>query len=293
MFIQLALDRKSIDIPKRITGINGRSYSIEDQLGQGGNSVVFECSDEADGSMYAVKFLTNSPNSTRGKRFTLEASLLKNLSDISHDHLVRFITSGNCKGTLTKSETTKLKKSINVSFIVMERAKCSLREYVKNSYELITPEIYVAQFRGLVNALKLLHQHALHRDIKPDNILVIGERWVISDLGLCTPIEETDGEDLTPYWQIPGPRFWMSPEANNQHIGLDDAINYSSDIFQLASVFWWVVNRRHPSGILIREDWKGLDSLFAPIHTALQHSQDRRYKTADEFSNAVVDAISL
>lgn len=280
----------NISTPQKITGNNGKTYSIQEHLGKGGNAVVYECADEVDGALYAVKFLTNYREDSRKERFELETKLLEELATINHGHLIRFVTSGDCKG---ETSSRGRKQSIDVPFIVMERASCSLRDFVRDSPDPIAPEIYTAQFRGLVSALEKLHIHAIHRDIKPDNILVVGERWVISDFGLCTPLVKGDGEDLTQHWQIPGPRFWMSPEANNRHIGLDEQITFASDVFQLAAVFWWVVNRRHPSGILIREDWNGLDSLYMPISTALQHSQSRRYRTAHQFQLAVVNAISL
>src|SRR5438874_6622958 len=57
-----------------------------------------------------------------------------------------------------------------------------------------------------------------------------------------------------------------------------EEISSASDVFQLAAVFWWVVTRRHPSGILTREDWTGAERLFGPVSKALQHSLSRRYE---------------
>ncbi|WKJ92194.1 protein kinase [Methylomonas montana] len=291
MFVDILFHKKRFKIPERITGTNGKFYTVQEQIAEGGNAVVCECADESDGEVYAVKFLTNTREDSRSERFEIERQLMQSLTALRHDHLIGSITSG----TVDSSTFDKRQKEckLTLPFVIMERANCSLREFVKNEKVPIEYEIYSAQFRGLVSALELLHRHAIHRDIKPDNILVIGERWVISDFGLCSLLDGCGGQDLTPSWQVPGPRFWMSPEANNKAIGLSEEITFASDVFQLAAVFWWVVNRRHPSGILSREDWIGAEYLYEPVARGLQHSLNRRFSTANEFGTAVVQAIGF
>ena len=152
---------------------------------------------------------------------------------------------------------------------------------------------YIPQFRGLADALKYMHDNnVLHRDIKPENILIIGERWVLSDFGLIKPLGEV--VDLSGENENIGPRFWMSPEATNQCLRVESdkaEISKFSDVFQLASVFWFIVNRRHPSGILQESDWKGGVSLYNVIQKALQHEPLNRYVDGDDFFNAIVEVI--
>lgn len=290
-YIDIIFGKSGFKVPAKIHGSNGHVYMVEEQIGSGGNAVVCQCTDERDGVIYAVKFLTNLRDSKRLPRFQLETQLIEKLGRTQHDHLIKFIASGEAK-SLSYDHKKKQQVQIAMPFFVMERASMTLRGFLESSVSPITQEIYNAQFRGLVGALEILHEYAIHRDIKPDNILVVGERWAISDFGLCELIEPSEGIDLTRVGEIPGPRFWLSPEANNRSVGLAEEISSASDVFQLAAVFWWVVTRRHPSGILTREDWTGPGKLFIPISTALQHSLTRRYQSAKQFCEAMTEAIN-
>jgi eukaryotic-like serine/threonine-protein kinase len=75
----------------------------------------------------------------------------------------------------------------------------------------------------------------------------------------------------------------MSPEAVSKAMGLGDVINCCSDLFQLASVFWFVVTRRPPIGVLTIEDWSGPSSLGQLLLEILQHNPSRRPKSTTEF----------
>lgn len=289
MPVDIIIRDASYSVQDRILASDGFYYSVEDRLGAGGNGVVHQCTREADGEIYAIKFLTSLDDARRRARFERERGIMFTLSGVAHDHLIRVITDGTVRAS-QRIKRREVEKAM--PFVVMEKADLSLREFIKNEVTPVSSAVYMAQFRGLVSALELLHQYAIHRDIKPDNILVVGERWVISDFGLCAVVDESgDGADLTRHWEVVGPRFWMSPEANNRSIGLDEEISFASDVFQLAAVFWWVVNRRHPSGILCRDDWSGLAHLYGPVARALQHSTGRRFESATAFKAAVVDAI--
>lgn len=275
--------RETIVIPDELRTQAGHAYEVGDRIAAGGNGVVHRCTDLADGVEYAVKFLLDLRVDRRA-RFERERELL---ADLKHEHLIVYKDAGTIDGEFRKRGSKSTTKS--VPFIIMVLATEALTDLVRRAD--VPSEVFQAQFRGLAQGLGELHTKAIHRDIKPDNILVVGDRWVLSDYGLCDVLGLPLEERVTPDWQIVGPRFWMSPEANNRSIGRDDRIDAASDVFQLASVFWFVVNRSHPTGILSRDDWSGPEALFDPIYRALHHRTTIRPADGRAFADEIEAAI--
>jgi len=283
--VQIELNRESYTLPDNIVGHDGCKYTISDQLlGKGGNGVVFECENAANGEVFALKVLINN-KSPRFKRFQRE---IKIISCLSHEHIVTYINHGNILihhkcSAFNHRNSTKQQKFL-APFVIMRKADSNLREFLIKDSSPMRFEDYYSQFVGLSRALEQLHSkaRAVHRDIKPDNILISGEIWQISDFGLCAQIEEEE-EQLTRFDEAVGPRYWMSPEAVSKAMGLGDVIDCCSDLFQLASVFWFVVTRRPPIGVLTIDDWSGPHSLGKLLLETLQHGSYRRPKSATEF----------
>lgn len=245
------------------------TYIVNESIGSGGNAEVYKCVNEANSEEYAIKFQIKL-HKQRPQRFKREVELIEKLE--SHTHLIEYIDKGEYE---------------KYPFIIMELAENNLMKKFKNQ-DNFEEEEYLAQFRGLAKALENLHKHAIHRDIKPDNILISNGKWLLSDYGLCKFDSDTGQEQITTDGERVGPVFWMSPEANNLNCGIDDTIDKSSDVFQLASIFWLVVNKNHPTGVLKKEDWIGTNKrLFKPIFKALHHNKNIRPKNGQEFSSQI------
>lgn len=256
-------------------------FELGDWVGRGGNASVFTCTNKSSGEEFAIKFLLNSSD-TNIKRFYKEIELLKQLDS---DHIAKYKGTGKIRVS-----SPKKKDQMEFPFLIMDLAECNLQESLKKSKSALRSEHYIGQFRGLAQALALLHTKAVHRDIKPENILIAGDRWLLSDYGLCSYVNE--GNDLTPEDGNVGPKFWYSPEAHNKRLGNGDTISTSSDVYQLAAVFWYVVTGRHPSGILTKSDWNGPEKLFDLIYKSLYHDCRVRPKDGqvflDELNNAIM-----
>ncbi|MHB1681283.1 MAG: serine/threonine protein kinase [Bacilli bacterium] len=283
MAIYLYQDVKSRSghkIEDLIESTSGAIYEIQDRLGSGGNAVVHRCIHTGSGELYAVKFQL-SLSVKRIKRFFQEIKLLQ---EINHEQLIRYID----RGTVCAKERNG--KDLEIPFFVMELAESNLADYLECNRALLYDD-YIGQFRGLAQALSILHQRAIHRDIKPENIFVQGDKWILGDLGLCKYIDTGDSLDLTDEEENIGPRYWMSPESINKKMGNDDKISKQSDVFQLCSVFWFIVTRRHPTGIVEPEDWTGPSNIYEVIHDALSHDPCKRPQDGTELCSRLSTAV--
>ena len=259
---------------------NGQRYELGEWLGRGGNAAVYKCQQTISGEERAIKFLLRT-NDRNKRRFAREIRLL---SSINVDHITKYFGAGQV--TATDNRTGRVH---DLPFIVMELADHNLSQVMGEKPTPLEYFQYAGQFRGLASALASLHESAVHRDIKPENILVIGERWMLSDLGLCA--YHDDQEDLTPAGQNVGPKFWLSPEANNRRLGGVDNIGTASDVFQMAAIFWFVATGRHPSGIVTEQDWTGPSKLFDLLHKSLYHDHTMRPRDGAEFLKELEEAL--
>lgn len=276
--VEILFYNKPYLIPDQIIGSDGSKYTVIGMLGQGGNGAVFECENDVTGETFALKVLLNS-RGTRDRRFEREVQIISNLN---HEHIVTYVTHGELSIHFQNQRGRWNTNPSNTSFVIMRKADLNLGEFLKHNGSSLRFEDYYGQFVGLTKALEQLHSKAIHRDIKPDNILISGDVWQISDFGLCALIEEVE-DQLTRTDEAVGPKYWMSPEAISKAMGLGDVINCCSDLFQLASVFWFVVTRRPPVGILTIDDWSGPLPLGQLLLETLQHNPLRRPRSTTEF----------
>ncbi len=278
-------------IDDHITGDDGRVYIVGERIAAGGNAVVHECNEKLSGDSYAVKFQLEMKQRRR-ERFQREVELLRGFDD---PHIIRFVATGTVPGARTyrsmrggRVVEQRRDQAEELPFVVLMKASEDLGKYAKIPQQ-IPPATYLAQFLGLSKALVKVNEKALHRDIKPENILVVGSAWAISDFGLCDL--HNGGPDLSRVDERIGPALWMSPEAFNKNLGCPDAIGQTSDVFQLAAVFWYATCGRHPTGIVRDTDWRGPAYLYPIMERALLHNSQNRFQTSAEFSAALEAAI--
>lgn len=171
-------------------------------------------------------------------------------------------------------------------FYTMDYASCDLKNFLENNrisyFERINLCLQIA--RGL-KGLKDLGYY--HRDLKPDNILIIEDTWKIGDLGLIAYRDEDELCDKQN--EFIGPKGWISPEAMNKYLYCEDneykfdcKIDHQSDIFQLGKVFWFIFQGNAPIGCVSRKDFFDKnDDIYNLLKYMLNHSKKKRPLTID------------
>lgn len=156
--------------------------------------------------------------------------------------------------------------------------------------------------RDIAEALGEAHQRGIiHRDIKPDNVMVSGKRVKVLDFGIAKQIGAgaRTGQFQTEAGMVVGTVEYMSPEQ-----ALGKPLDGRTDIFSLGVVLYQALSGQLPfSGSsatelmlrICRDEPKPLASvrpdlpneLMAIISRCLEKDPDRRYRTAAEFVAAL------
>jgi len=109
----------------------------------------------------------------------------------------------------------------------------SLRDKLACERELPISDA-VRILRDVVNALAAAHSHGeIHRDIKPDNVMLSGRHALVTDCGVAKALSEAScPADLTTAGVALGTPAYMSPE---QAVA-DEQVDHRSDIYAVGAL---------------------------------------------------------
>jgi tRNA A-37 threonylcarbamoyl transferase component Bud32 len=207
----------------------GFQYRIERRLGRGAMGAVYLAHEFALDRDVAIKVLppelANTPQMQ--DRFRREARIAARLS---HPHIVPLYTFGEVSGL--------------VYFVMGYVAGESLASRLKN-HGRYSPEQARTLLVALCDALDYAHRQGIvHRDIKPDNILLDSASGapMLTDFGIAKPAFAE--AELTATGQLVGTPHYMSPE---QAQGRTD-VDARSDIYSLGLVAFEMISGSRPFG---------------------------------------------
>jgi tetratricopeptide (TPR) repeat protein len=270
------------ELLERLRGGLPDRYEVERELGRGGAAVVFLGRDRKHGRAVALKVLLPELCAALGPaRFLREIEIAARLT---HPNILPIHDSGAADGLL---------------YYVMPRVEGeSLRDRLRREGPLpLVAALRIA--REVADALGYAHTHGIvHRDVKPENILLEAGHAVLTDFGIARALAPSGG-GLTSTGMAVGTPAYMSPEQASGEPGLDAR----SDVFSLGCVLYEMVTgsaplreaaaglAARPSGGLERGAPKGAGPLPEPLRQvlarALALAPADRFATASLFGEAL------
>ncbi|XXF80972.1 protein kinase [Myxococcaceae bacterium GXIMD 01537] len=275
--------------------LDGR-YKIDSVLGQGGMGMVFRATQTSVQRPVAVKTLNPALAAapTFFERFKREAELA---SRLRHPNIITIFDFGRAPDG-TCYYVMELLQGDSLKELVKREGPQSIRRAV-NLIEQAT--------RGLAHAHA---ENCVHRDLKPHNIMVQqldGKDFVkVLDFGLVKAMEQEEEEQLTSTGQVLGTPQYMPPEQAGGEV-----VDQRSDLYSMAGVLYFCLTGNSPYGANTvrkaltasltqqvppvasrRQGAPVPPAMDAFLQKALSREKEDRHQTADEFIEAMLDAIA-
>jgi eukaryotic-like serine/threonine-protein kinase len=214
--------------------IDGR-YRLEARLGQGGMGTVYRAEHLRSGRTVAIKVLLAewAQTGTMAARFEREA---RAAGFLKHPNLVEVLALGRIPpdGPL---------------YLVMEMVEGRpLGDLLEDGP--LAPARALAVTRQALDGLGFAHQHGfIHRDLKPDNLMVLGtpgnEHVKVLDFGLVKLVglaaAELGADKLTATGMVFGTPVYMAPEQV-----LGRVVDHRSDLYALGLVLFEMLSGEPP-----------------------------------------------
>ena len=201
-------------------------YELVEQIGQGGMAIVYRARDRRTGHFVAVKYLRPEfrDNPEFLERFRREALAA---SKMSHHNIVNLLDVGSDPEN---------------PYIVIEYVNGKTLKDIIREQQRIQPELAGQIAIRILSALQHAHAaHIIHRDIKPQNVLVDQYGYIkVSDFGIARMIghgpHEHDGEQ-----SVMGTVHYFSPEQATGSV-----TSVASDLYSVGVVLYEMLTGEVP-----------------------------------------------
>jgi serine/threonine protein kinase len=209
----------SDDLGTHVATVLSANYELESEIGRGGMGIVYSARDKRLKREIAVKVLPPelSFRADIRQRFLREA---ETAAQLNHPNIVPIYT---------------VEEKDNLVYFVMAYIKGDNLGQRLQQHGPIPPVEVRRILREVADALAYAHhRNVIHRDIKPDNIIIDEEtgRAMVTDFGIARALTDSGDSRLTATGMAIGTPAYMSPE---QSAG-DQAIDGRSDLYSLGVV---------------------------------------------------------
>lgn len=258
-------------------------YTVEREIGRGGMATVYLAEELHPRRKVAIKVMSPHFGSrVLRERFLREVNLT---SKLAHPHIVPLFAAGEADDLLY----------FVMPFIDGE----SLRLRMTRQGSLSLDES-LGIAREVAGALHYAHGFGvIHRDVKPENILLTGGHALVADFGIARALDVAAGENLTQAGLAVGTPSYMSPEQ----AGGSTSVDARTDVYSLGCVLFEMLGGSHQLGLgaesrlgAVRNTVQTVEGsattmagLESVLRTALAVDPADRFASADAFAKAVHD----
>jgi len=250
-------------LPQLEAALAGR-YRIERELGGGGMSRVYLAEEVGLARQVVIKVL--APELSAGvnaDRFRRETQLAASLQ---HPHIVPLLTAGSAGDLLYYTMPFVDGESLRAR--VKREGPLPIRDATRILHDVADALAY-AHARGVV-----------HRDIKPDNVLLSGNHAVVADFGIAKAISSSGGSSgLTSVGVAIGTPAYMAPE---QAAG-DPTVDHRADIYSFGAMAYEAL-----TGHALFEGLSPQQTLAAHLTEAPEEITKRRPQVPPEIAELVM-----
>ena len=197
------------------TALSG-SYRIEREIGVGGMATVYLAQDLKHDRQVALKILRPELTAAMGTdRFPREIHII---AQMQHPHILPLYDSGAKDGFLYYVMPFVDGESLRAK--LARTGPLPINEAVRLLHE-ITDALSYAHARGIV-----------HRDIKPDNVMLSGRHAAVTDFGVAKAVSASAGDKLTTVGIAVGTPQYMAPEQAMA----EENIDARADLYALGAM---------------------------------------------------------
>jgi serine/threonine-protein kinase len=208
----------------------GSTYALERELGGGGMSRVYIAAETALGRKVVVKVLP--PEVAAGVKVERFKREIQFLARLHHPHIVPLLAAGG---------------DGNLSWYVMPFMQGeSLRSRLLRRGHLPASQV-IRILREVATALSFAHQNGIvHRDIKPDNVLLVGGSTMVTDFGVAKALSVSSGDEekhrITSLGVALGTPSYIAPEQATA----DPTVDHRADIYSFGAMAYEMLSGKTP-----------------------------------------------
>src|SRR3954468_23015971 len=262
-------------------------YRIEEVAGRGGMGVVYRAQHMHLGRTVALKLLNPelAASDEFRERFVREA---RAAAELEHPNIVPVYDAGEVEGRLYLA--MKFIEGTDLARLLEQETR-------------LTPQRTIPLMEQLASALDTAHRHGLiHRDVKPANALLEGDRLYLTDFGLTRRVDST--RPLTATGRAVGTAAYLAPEQIR-----GEPLDRRVDVYALGCVMyqclagdppylrdtdmlimWAHVGAEAPALSSVRPDLPG--TVDRVIQKALAKAREDRYDTCGQLGSEMQRALN-